>query len=197
MTDGYLHTDHWVDAVASLEAAQEFSSRITLDNRNWKWLLIALHSAVQGFMVLALEQGNAIRVMRDDIADKWLQAYKSDTPSPQDKMDFFFNLYEKVKSDQVCYYFGSKKFVPGPTHDYNVKKLNEIRNHFIHFFQTTWSIELAGLPRICVDCLDVAYFLGWESGTIIWHDGELSRRGRNAAAFLRTALRAIEAAYRE
>jgi regulation of enolase protein 1 (concanavalin A-like superfamily) len=81
--DNYLNKNHWVDAVTSLEAAQELSSRVTLNGTYWKWALIAIHSGVQGFMVLALEHGNALLAMKNDTAAKWLKAYNSGTPYPE------------------------------------------------------------------------------------------------------------------
>jgi len=192
---GYLRTDHWIDAVSSLEAAHEFSAQAASDERFWKWLLIAVHSSVQGFMALALERGNSLLVMRDDVLSKWQKAHEAGTPYPDEKMDFFLSLYEKVKSDAVCGYVGSKPFVPGASHNDSMRKLNEIRNNFIHFFPMTWSIQLAGLPKICTDCLDVAHFLGWEFMTIIWNDSVLSERGQNACTQLRIALQSLDAPY--
>jgi len=186
---------HWTDTVMSLEAAQEFCATVTVDAHRWKWVLMAVHSAVQGFMALALEQGNALLVMKDLVAAKWLKAHESGAPYPEDRMDFFLSLYEKVKSDEVCRYVGSKKFVPGVSHDSSMRTLNELRNGFVHFSPKVWSIELAGLPSICLDCLDVAQFLGWDSGTIIWHDEGLSRRAQIALTVLRAELSVISRIY--
>jgi len=181
--------------VTSLETAQEFCSRVTLDKTYWKWTLIAVHSGVQGFMVLALEHGNALLAMKDDIAAKWLKAHNASAPYPEEKMDFFLKLYEKVKSNAVCCYVESKKFVPSASHDYSMKKLNEVRNNFIHFLPKVWSVELTGLPAVCLECLEVAHFLGWESGTILWQDSDLCQRGQRALAILRASLRAIKEIY--
>jgi len=84
-SNGYLHTDHWDDAVASLEAAYAFYCQTATNLDYWKWCLIAVHSAVQGFMVLALEQGNSLLVMKNDIAAKWLEAHESGKSYPQEK----------------------------------------------------------------------------------------------------------------
>lgn len=192
---GYLRTDHWVDAVSSLEAAYEFANRVRANERFWKWLLIAVHSAAQGFMALALEQGNSLLVMKNEVRDKWLRTRESGAPYPEERMDFFLALYGKVKSDAVCRYVHSKKFVPGPSHDDSMDTLNEIRNNFIHFFPKSWSIQLAGLPAVCVDCLDVAQFLGWESMTILWHDATLSERGQRASRQLRATLGKLNKMY--
>lgn len=191
VADAYLRTSHWTDAVTSLEAAHDFTGRVAVAPHYWKWVVIAVHSGVQGLMALALEQGNSLLVMNDDRRAKWLRAYEKGDPYPEDRMDTFLSLYEKVKSDEVCRYVGSSKFVPGMTHDESMRKLNELRNGFVHFFPKAWSIELAGLPSVCLDCLDIAHFLGWDSMTIIWNDVELSDRGRNAIAVLRESLVAL------
>lgn len=191
----YLQTNHWVDTVSSLEAANDFALQAMTDERYWKWLLIAQHSAVQGFMALALEQGNALLVMRDDVRRKWFQAHEKGTEYPDDRMDYFLSLYDKVKSDVVCLYVGSKKFVPGTSHDYSMAKLNELRNDFIHFMPKAWAIELAGLAKVCLDALDVAHFLGWESMTIIWHDATLRERTELASSKLKESLSALDGVY--
>jgi hypothetical protein len=126
----YLRTNLWIDAVTSLEAAQEFCASVTLDQLRWKWVLMAVHFAIQGFMALALEQGNALLVMKDRVGVKWLEAYTAGGPYPKEQMDVFLSLYDKVKSDVVCRYVHSKKFVPGASHDSSMIKLNELRNAF-------------------------------------------------------------------
>jgi hypothetical protein len=195
LTDEYLRTNLWIDAVTSLEAAQDFCARVTVDKLRWKWVLMAVHSAVQGFMALALEHGNALLVMKDDVAAKWREAHATGAQYPDERMDFFLSLYDKVKTDVVACYVESKEFVPGASHDSSVKKLNELRNGFVHFMPKVWAIKVAGLPVICLDCLDLACFLAWESGTILWHDEDLSRRAQTALTVLRAELTAIDGIY--
>ena len=87
--------------MTSLETAQQFCSWVTLDDIYWKWELIAVHSGVQGFMVSALEHGNALIAMKNDTAARWLKAHDAVTLDPDEKMDFFLNLYEKVKRQYI------------------------------------------------------------------------------------------------
>lgn len=197
MNKEYLRTDHWQDAVASLEAAQEFCARVAIDKYQWKWLLIATHSCVQGFMTIALDHGNGLLVMRDDIRKKWLKALDEDRQFPIEKMDYFLSLYEKVKSDAVCGYVGSKKFIAKESHDYSMEKLNELRNDFIHFCPKGWSIELIGLPSVVLKCIEVANFLAFHSFNTIWHDCELRSRAERAFKFLFAELQALEFIYLE
>ena len=107
-------------------------------------------------------------------------------------MDFFLSLYEKVKSDVVCRYPESKRFVAEPSHDYSMKKLNDLRNNYIHFMPKRWLIELAVLPSVALNCLEVAKFLAFDSFTVIWHDVDLRNRAELSFAFVRTELIALE-----
>lgn len=191
----YLRTDHWIDAVFSLESSVHFAQSAEDDASWWKWLIVSVHATVQGFMVLALERGNSLAVMKPHIAKAWLEAYESGTPFPDEKMDFFLELYEKVKDTTVPGYFGSKPFRPGATHDESMRKLNEFRNDFIHFMPKGWSLQLAGLPQIAGDCAAVAEFLAWESGQVLWHDASLSARAKDAFSSLRAQVGRLREKY--
>ena len=76
----YLRTDEREEAVRSLEWAEQQANAISEDPYQWKWVLIALHNAVQGFMVLALWNGNGLLTLRDKVAVKWLDAYNNGGP---------------------------------------------------------------------------------------------------------------------
>jgi hypothetical protein len=58
--DEYLRTDEAEEAVSSLESAAEFLAAVRSDPYRWTWVILALHSAVQGFMILALRGGNGL-----------------------------------------------------------------------------------------------------------------------------------------
>lgn len=191
----YLRTDHWMDAVFSLESATDFSRRVEADAAWWKWSVIAVHAAVQGFMVLALDRGNAIDVMKPAIAAKWLNAYSTGAKYPDERMDFFLELFAKVKPPDGPSYIGSGPFVSRDSIDDSMKRLNDFRNDFVHFMPKSWSIELAGLPVIAKECVEVAEFLAWQSGQILWHDEALAERARIAFDTLRAELDRLELVY--
>jgi hypothetical protein len=88
----YLRIDEHEDAVRSLEWAEIQARLLASDCYHWKWVLISLHSAMQGFMVLALWKGNGLLTLRDDIAKEWLVAHEKDKPYPDEKLDSFLNL---------------------------------------------------------------------------------------------------------
>ena len=67
------------------------------------------------------------------------------------KMDTFLNLYKKIRRHAIFGY----KFAPKAQQGKSIKRLNLFRNEFVHFMPKGWSIELSGMPNICLDCLDV------------------------------------------
>jgi hypothetical protein len=157
----------------------------------WKWVLVALHSAAQGFMVLALWKGNGLLALRPKIAARWLDAYRKGGPYPSEKLDEFMNLYAKVKDKKLLH----KPFVPGTTHDKSVSQLNWHRNGFVHFSPQGWSMALASLTPMCVDTCDLINWLGWDSEAVLWFKLVYRNRARRALRPLRRNLRDLAALY--
>jgi len=176
----WLRTDEHEEAVSALEMVAESSALVLQDNYRWKWVLIATHNTLQGFMVLALRQGNGLKALKDKIAAKWLKAYREGGQYPIEKLDTFLNLYKKVKSDQMVCFIHSQSFNATEEHDKAVKKLNSLRNEFIHFVPKGWSLELTGLPEICLNCLEVVEFLGWQCGNVPWYEEQHKERATKA-----------------
>ena len=182
-SSSYLRTDEQEEAVRSLEFAEVQARTLSTDAYAWKWVLIALHNAAQGFMVLALWNGNGLLAMRPKVAKKWLEAYRSGGPYPADKLDEFLNLYVKSKDPANFHTVGAGPFVPIGSHDLSMSQLNEFRNTFTHFTPKGWSLELAGLPLICLDVLQVMNFLGLQTTAVLWY--KPTRRSRAERALKR------------
>jgi len=195
--DLWLRTDETEEAISGLEMLAETAPSLIADPYRWKWVIISTHNALQGFMVLALRHGNGLLALKDEIAAQWLKAYREGGKYPVEKLDNFLNLYKKVKSDRMLCYGHSEKFKATPNHNRSVKKLNELRNEFIHFVPKGWSLELTGLPEICLDCLDVIEFLGWESGNIIFYEEVQQKRAMSALKEAKKVLTDIKQKYEE
>lgn len=191
----YLRTDEREEAVRSLEWTAHQANSISDDPYQWKWVLIALHNAVQGFMVLALWNGNGLLALRDKIASKWLDAYNNGGPYPVEKLDEFLNLYKKVKDKDNFHVIGAEPFSPDAAHDESFTLLNTYRNEFIHFTPKGWSLELRGLPRVCLDALDLIEYFGWQSTAILWHKQALVPRAKRAVRHMRSTLHTLEVDY--
>jgi hypothetical protein len=154
-----------------------------------------MDNAIQGLMVLALRGGNGLAALADDVAQEWLRAYRTGGKRPQEKLDTFLNLYRKIKGKRMLLYVHSRRFVPNGNQGGSMKMLNTLRNEFVHFLPRTWSLQVSGLPAICLDCLDVGTFLIDTSGNILWHQKmhriravRAVRRTRSSPSDLRSPL---------
>ncbi len=166
----FLKTDEFNEALKALEIVYDFLPKVIIDNYFWKWVVLSLHNAVQGFMVCTLRGSNGLNVLKDDIRDQWLEAYRRGSGDyPPEILDTYLNLYKKIKSDKMVMFYHSKKFSPEGQQGWSIKKLNRLRNKFIHYLPGGFLLEVSGLPNIIDDCLAVIKFLVFESGNI-WID---------------------------
>lgn len=191
----YLRTSEHEEAVRSLEWAAKQASEIASDPYQWKWTLIALHNAAQGFMVLALWNGNGLLTMPDHVAAKWLKAYQGNRQFPEDRLDSFLNLYDKCKNPANFNYCGSLAFAGSAEHDESFSDLNEFRNEFIHFTPKGWSLQLDGLATVVLHALDMIGHFGWCSTSILWHERDHRVRAKWACRALQRTARKLEAQY--
>jgi len=166
MSEIWLRTDEREDAIASLKLYVDTLSKVHSDIVYWKWAIISLHSAVQSMMAFHLGFGNHLLVMTQEDAEAWLEAHESGTGYPDSKMDSFLNLYKKIKKHKVRGY----KFSPSGQQGGSIKKLNWFRNEFVHFMPKGWSIEMTGMPSICLDNLNIIKSL---------NDGPAGKRWEN------------------
>ncbi len=183
-----------VETVSALEAAADELERAQGDPYRWKWVILTLHSAVQGMMALALKGSNGLNVLKSDDAKRWLDAYENGTPLLADlEMDSFLNLYKKIKSDTVRFYIDSEKFTPQGTQGQSVKYLNQLRDQYVHFVPCAFLLRVDGLPEMAIDCLNIARFLAYDSKNIDWPENMVGRVERAFRTASKTALAMKEA----
>jgi hypothetical protein len=194
--DRYYRTDEEAEAADALLAALRFSRDIGSNLRQWRWTIIALHNAVQGFMVLSLRHGNGLLALSPKCMVAWLNAYEARTGRyPEEKLDTYLGLYAKVKSANHGAVGGNLRFAPRGSQGRSIRKLDELRNNFIHFTPKGWSLEVSGLPRIVLDSLSLVAFLGWETSNILWHDEQALRAAKSCHAQLLETMSRLENSY--
>ncbi len=197
--DEWLKTDEWIEAVSDFEMFSEQLQQVIDNPCRWKWAIIALHSGIQGMMVLALTGSHGLNVLHEKDAERWLSWHENDrsTESPPRglKLAKFLDLYKKIKDDKPPMKSDSQKFVPKGTQGRSIKLLHHLRNKFIHFTPKLWRLELGGLPAMASDCLEIAEFLAWESGNIIWYESDLKKRLKAAFTSAHKFLSDIEKSY--
>jgi len=186
----WLQLEPLIDGVLSLEMTSEQAAFIRTDIVRWKWVVIALHNALQGFMVSALAGSNGFAVLRDKDVKRWheTRGKTQRSPMPKSKLKDFMELYELIKSDRMIRFIHSRKLNATPQQDASVLALHNLRNDFIHFTPRILAVETLGLPEICQDALSVIEFCGWNSGNVVWIQVPETR----ASLALNSALQAIQ-----
>jgi hypothetical protein len=186
-----LSTDAVTEAVRALEKAAELLPTVERDPYQWKWVLIALHNAVQGFMVLALEGSWHVRALTRKDAKRLVQAHDAEVAKPEHertfdwmfqevKLDYFMELYGKVQDEkEMPMSMVTKVLVPQGTQTSSMEKLNRLRNQFIHFVPVRLTEYVGDWPEMVADGAAVVSFLAFESGNVTWDlDGELEGQTR-------------------
>ena len=188
----WLRTDEYVNAEGALRKAAATLPLLQDEVLEWKWLLEALHAGIQGVFVLGLSRGNGLLTLKSSHSAAWFKAYESGGPWPKKlDLDYFLELYAKAKQHVLR----GSNFSVTEAHDKAMEKLNDLRNGFVHFGAQGWSIELAGLPSICLRALEVADAVAQTPGTVRWRSTAQSRRVRQASRSLFKGLSALEKAY--
>jgi hypothetical protein len=216
----YFTTDDNREAVGALEGATFFLARAEPDPAMWRWVITALHGAVQGFMVITLKGSSSLGAYDQESIDRRLTARqalneakaKSDDAGAdvaEQEMLFgrvrlasFPTLYERIKTDDwpMSQYGHSKVYEPRPTDDCCMRDLNNnVRNDFIHFKPMTVGMLLTRFPAMTETGLHIITFLLNESNNILWAEGSdrFGLRARSETALDRAydALDRINAKY--
>jgi len=171
----WIHIDEHDEAVGALEAFERFASRVRQDSFEWRWAILSLHTALQGFMVVAIRDTAGMFPLSSDVAAAWMAAYQSGQPRPRERLDSFLNLYRKIKRPEIASFLRGHRFVPARTQGRSVRLLNRIRNQFIHFVPGSWALEGTGLPAVCLDCLAIIRYLAHDYRENVWTASQLDR----------------------
>jgi len=191
MEEVWLHTDEREDVLASLRMVSSSCDAVQADIGAWKWVVVGIHSALQSAMAFHLGFGNDLLVSRHEDAAAWLAAHEDGTPYPEMMMDSFPSLYKKLKRHEVLGY----RFTPSGTQGGNINRLNRFRNEFVHFMPKGWSIEVSGMPALCLDCLDVVDQLDQNSLCMRWEGEEQHQAFREVLELCQSKLQALRSGY--
>jgi hypothetical protein len=195
--DKWFRTNGHLEAMNSLEMVCDQLPKVVDDVHVWKWVIIALHNALQGYMVLALKGSDSLNVYTEKTKKKWLDAYRlenGDLPDPY--MDNFSSLYAKIQDPKLMErWVTSQTFKPEGTQTASIEMLIEIRNNFIHFLPKISSLETSGLPHVTKDCIDVIDFLTFKSGNIFGCEENLEVRTRELINKIRLQLNTVREEY--
>jgi hypothetical protein len=168
-------------AVGALKIVAEMLPQTIEEPYRWKWVVVALHDALYGFMGLALRRSDGAQLLtlkheRQQYA-RWQREREQGGPiverSPT-RIDQFLNFFEKIQDPaRMRHFIDSRAFVPTPDQDQSVRYLDRLRNDLVHYSDTTRMVWIAALPGVVVDGVTVIRWLVEESHTFFLHPEEL------------------------
>ena len=181
MTD-FVHTDERQDVLASLEHFATSLAEVKQSDGAWKWVVLSLHSALQGAMVCHLSGTEQIGALTPKCAEKWIEWHERDRRGeihyikegldefgvpvrrpktrrdqpPRDRVANAKELFRRLSSQ-------SKRIEPGcgkiikitSEQEKSFERLHDLRNNFTHFSPKGWSIEIQLIEGVIPDILDI------------------------------------------
>jgi hypothetical protein len=217
----YFSTDERKEAVDAIEMTARFLEEVESNPHRWKWAIIALHNAVQAFMVLALQGTWSVTVLNRTERTRKLLAqrefYRAIEAGDEEAaakanqvmlfgdgdLATFIQLYGRIKDPDgiMEQYVNSVVFVPRAKDDKCMECLAKTRNEFSHFTPKMRRFLLTRFPAMTETGLHVISFLVNESNNIRWFHGidedDYEQRVQHALQRATAALLRIQAAYKD
>ncbi|MBB4097453.1 hypothetical protein [Sphingomonas kyeonggiensis] len=169
LEERWFRTDEASDVAGSVRHAIRSAPLVQQDPQAIKWLMLALHSALQGACVCHLTTtAQPFGALAKKSADEWWRYLNGGNREPDAKQPAIqiMALPDLLKAIRKPNSIGSGAQEPGIVlSDVELAWLrrlhDQIRNQFIHFAPMGWSIEISGVPefgslvgRIIVAMLD-------------------------------------------
>lgn len=186
----WLRTDEQKEGVRALEICNFHLTWAGQDPLSWKWALVALHVAIQNFVVASMTGPALLGTLKPHIAERWGQANLPSTePRAEPVLDYFPELYARMKAETG--------YRPSAEVDRSISRLNEQRNAFIHFTPVGWLIHVNELPALALDGLEVIEALGWNPGSILWQSPDLKGDAIRELEAARVIVKQLDSRYRQ
>jgi len=154
--DNYIQTDQAADVSGSIRHALRTAQIVGEDPHAWKWLVLALHSALQGACVCHLTTtAEPVGAVTANNAAEWLKYFEVSRTDPNAKppKTYLMPLPNLLKEVRRPHSAGDRSNAAGISiSDNEMRRLkhfhDDIRNQFVHFEPMSWSIEVSGIPEI-------------------------------------------------
>jgi hypothetical protein len=172
MAQKWIQTDEAEDVAGSIPHAIRAAQFVGDDPLSWKWVALALHSALQGACVCHLTTTAVpVGAVTERNAGEWLAYFEvsriNSTARPP--KTHLMGLPDLLAAVRKPYSAGDRSNIVGVAiSDSELSWLRrfhkDIRNQLVHFAPVGWSIEVSGIPeiaklvaRIIGECLE----FGW------------------------------------
>jgi len=152
----HIRTDEAQDVAGSVRHVLRCWDLATDDPHVWKWIILALHSALQGACVCHLvTSASPLGVVTKRNTKEWLEYFEESRTNPSLKQPktVMMNLPELLKAVRKENSAGrpgagGKVKVSEPELQILTHLHENLRNQFTHFEPQGWSIEVSGMAKI-------------------------------------------------
>jgi hypothetical protein len=141
----WLRLSEETNALDYLEQAYYYIRQVDTNIVAWKWVILALHSALYGFAICA-----CMGTSPDNVTNK-----------TKSKLIAFKEALKRCQDPNRMPTMGKSKHLQLTDQQKDsIRRLKyQFRNYFEHFIPTGWSIEIHRMPLIALDVLEVIRFL--------------------------------------
>ena len=186
----WIETENQKEAVRALEMLHFQLLSVDIDPYSWKWALIALHHALQNFIVASVTGNAELAPLRRHQVDEALSAnFCRANPFPDPSLDYLPELYKQMKH--------ATGYHPPDDVEVDVRRLNELRNTFIHSMPVGWRLQVDGLPALAESCMRVIDWLGWNPGHFAWSAPGVEQMAKKKFSVSLEMLRELDRHYRK
>jgi hypothetical protein len=171
--EGYwIRTDEAEDVAGSIRQALRCMTFTESDGQAWKWVALALHSALQGACVCHLvTTASPVGAVTERNAGEWLEYFEKrrDDPAARPPQTYLLILPDLLKALRKSRSAGDRSNASGVRlSDQELSWLrrfhDEVRNQFVHFEPMGWSLEVSDIPRLAqliARIIEEILELGW------------------------------------
>lgn len=150
----WIQTDEAEDVAGSVRHALRAAKFTPDDPQAWKWVLLALHSALQGACVCHLvTTASPIGAVTPRNANEWLGYFEASRTDPNARapVTYLLNLPALVKAIREPRSAGDGSNEAGiavsdSELEWVCRLHDSVRNQFVHFSPQGWSLEVSGIP---------------------------------------------------
>lgn len=184
MARNWVSFNEYEDVLASTDLLALIVPQLKPRPTNWKWVILAAHNGLQGALVCAIQDTSGTNILAKKSEKETLQWLDDGQGGePTQFLADFKTLIDKYQSK-----YPNSQITTGQLE--NVRKLHdEFRNNFAHFTPKSWLIEIAMLPSIVTDALDLIEMAMREPQVWMHLSGNMKRRLANNLEFARIGLK--------
>lgn len=175
----FIDFDRFSDSETSLKMFVIAIEHTDNDSHFWKYCLLSIHNALQGYMCIALSEGNSFATWKEQDFKKWMKAYENGEPLPETKLDYFMSLFEKLKIGANTEISACGVSLKGEMVKTAIEKLNNLRNAFSHFNVDGRSITQLEAAEACIAGLATIKHIVDDPDRILWYEDSIKEECQN------------------